>query len=95
MIQRQVQLFSDDLCQRSTDPGAQIHVAVEPIDLAVVVDRNEQRQLLGFDHGYATFGHRAGRWLDLIDDQQDAGLGQQLSTGERCMGHGHQSVQDF
>ncbi|MNR41983.1 hypothetical protein D3C85_1604500 [compost metagenome] len=43
LVQRQIQFFGNNLSQRSTDPGAQVHVAVERIDLAIVIDRKEQR----------------------------------------------------
>ena len=70
-------------------------MAVKPVDLAVIVYRNKQPQLLGLEHRHTAFGHRARGGLDLIDDQQNARLGQQLITGERGKGHSHQSVQGF
>ena len=78
LVHAQVQFFGNDLRQRGANAGAQVDVAVEGVDQAVVADGDEQRQFAFLDHGRHALGHGAGRRGDLVDDQQHAGLGQQL-----------------
>ncbi|MNT51467.1 hypothetical protein D3C72_1884330 [compost metagenome] len=59
LVHAQVQLFGDDLRQRGTDASAQVDMAIEGVDHAVVADRDEQRQLTFLDCRCHALGHRA------------------------------------
>ncbi|MNF77301.1 hypothetical protein D3C84_594420 [compost metagenome] len=90
LIHAQVQLLGDYLRQGGADAGAEVHMAIEGIDLAVVAaDGDEERQLAGLLHGLLALGHGPGWRLDFIDDEQDTGLGQQLVTGGKLQGLVH------